>query len=59
MEKFVPKKDEKDAISLRISLSLLEIIDRKAAAIDISRNQFVIQCIEYALANMDDEPPKT
>ena len=54
MEKFVPKKDEKDVISLRISLSLLEIIDRKAAAIDISRNQFVIQCIEYALANMDD-----
>lgn len=59
MEKIVPKKDEKDVISLRISLSLLEIIDRKAAAIDISRNQFVIQCIEYALANMDDEPPKT
>lgn len=59
MEKFVPRKDEKDVISLRISLSLLEIIDRKAAAIDISRNQFVIQCIEYALANMDDEPPKT
>ena len=59
MEKFVPKKDEKDVISLRISLSLLEIIDRKAAAIDISRNQFVIQGIEYALANMDDEPPKT
>ena len=59
MEKFVPKKDEKDVIPLRISLSLLEIIDRKAAAIDISRNQFVIQCIEYALANMDDEPPKT
>ena len=59
MEKFVPKKDEKDVISLRISLSLLEIIDRKAAAIDISRNQVVIQCIEYALANMDDEPPKT
>ena len=59
MEKFVPKKDEKDVSSLRISLSLLEIIDRKAAAIDISRNQFVIQCIEYALANMDDEPPKT
>ena len=59
MEKFVPKKDEKDVISLRISLSLLEIIDQKAAAIDISRNQFVIQCIEYALANMDDEPTKT
>ena len=59
MEKFVPKKDEKDVISLRISLSLLEIIDRKAAAIDISRNQLVNQCIEYALANMDDEPPKT
>ena len=59
MEKFVPQKYEKEVISLRISVRLLEVIDRKAAEIDISRNQFVIQCIEYALANMDDEPPKT
>lgn len=58
MEKFVPKKDEKDVISLRISVRLLEVIDRKAAEIDISRNQFVVQCIEYALAHMEDEQPE-
>ena len=54
----MPKKDEKDVISLRISLRLLEVIDRKAAEIDISRNQFVVQCIEYALAHMEDEQPE-
>ena len=38
MEKFVPQKYEKEVISLRISVRLLEVIDRKAAEIDISRN---------------------
>ncbi len=59
MAKFIPRKLEKEVVTIRISADLLETVDQKAAAIDISRNQFVIQCIEYALANMDDEPPKT
>jgi len=58
MEKFVPKKFEKEVITIRISMDLLEIVDRKAAEIDISRNQFVVQCIEYALAHMEDEQPE-
>lgn len=59
MSKFVPKKnDEKDNITLRVSLQTLELIDRKAAQYNLSRNQFLNQCIEYALANMDDTPPE-
>ena len=58
MAKFIPRKLEKEVVTIRISADLLETVDRKAAAIDISRNQFVVQCIEYALAHMEDEQPE-
>ena len=54
MEKFSPRKPEKEVISMRISADTLAEIDRKAAAIDISRNEFINQCIAYALAHMDE-----
>lgn len=57
--RFVPKKMDKEIVSIRLPIQTLEIIDAKAAEIGISRNQFLNQCIEYALSNMadsDDEP---
>ena len=46
------KKFEKEVISMRISTEILEKIDAKAASIGISRNEFINQCISFALANM-------
>lgn len=54
--KFIPKKPEKEVISMRISSELLSTIDEKAAKIDISRNEFINQCIRFALDNMEDPP---
>ena len=54
MEKFVPKKPEKETISLRISSELLQEIEGKAAAANISRNELINQCIQFALAHMDE-----
>lgn len=54
MEKFIARKPEKDVISLRIAVDTLREIDRKAAAIDISRNELINQMIAYALANMEE-----
>lgn len=54
VEKFVARKPEKDVISLRIAVDTLREIDRKAAAIDISRNELINQMITYALANMEE-----
>ena len=54
VEKFVAKKPEKDVISLRIAVDTLREIDKKAAAIDISRNELINQMIVYALANMEE-----
>lgn len=56
VEKFSPKKSEKEVISMRISTDTLAEIDRKAAQIDISRNEFINQCISFALSHMEDAP---
>lgn len=53
MEKFVPKKQEKEVISMRIPTELLKEVDRQASMINISRNEFINQCITFALANME------
>ena len=55
MEKFSPKKSEKEVISMRISSETLKEIDRKAAEIDISRNEFINQCIVFALSHMESD----
>lgn len=56
VEKFSPKKSEKEVISMRIPSDLLAEIDRKASVIDISRNEFINQCIVFALSHMEDSP---
>jgi len=53
LEKFVPKKSEKEVISMRIPVEMLAEVDAKAAAFDISRNELINQCIAFALANME------
>ena len=54
MEKFIARKQEKEVISLRIPTNILQIVDAKAAAIEISRNELINQMISYAMANMED-----
>ncbi len=56
MPKFVPKKPEKEVISMRISVDTLQEIDKRAAKFEISRNELINQMIDYALANMEDSP---
>lgn len=55
LEKFIPKRQEKEVISMRIPIELLREIDRQAAATGISRNEFINQCITFALDNMEHE----
>lgn len=54
MEKFVARKPEKEVISMRISVSTLQILDSKAAEAGISRNELINQMILFALTNMED-----
>jgi len=49
MDGFKPIKNEKTVISIRIDRDTLADIDSMANETDISRNEMIIQCIDYAL----------
>lgn len=51
MEGFQPKKSEKIIISMRISVDTLKQVDEQATEANISRNEFIVQCVEYALSH--------
>ena len=55
MERFSPKKAEQVITTIRVPKETLDLIDQKSAAVDISRNEFINQCIAYALQNMEDK----
>lgn len=52
LRKFEPIKPEKEVISLRLDTRMLQ---ERAMEIDISRNEFINQCIDFALKNIDTE----
>lgn len=54
MKDFKPVKQEKSVISIRIENKLLKTIDNISTQTDISRNEFIVQCIEYAIKNLDN-----
>ena len=51
MKDFKPIKNEKTVISIRIDRDMLSIVDSLATKADISRNEMIVQCIDYALKN--------
>ena len=55
MGKFNPKKIEKLIISLRMPQDNVDLIDRLATERNISRNEFLMKCIDYALENLEDD----
>lgn len=52
MEKFIPYKQEKEVISIRLDAELLKTVDKAADHAGISRNEFINQCIAYALEHL-------
>ena len=58
MKTFNPTKkiinNTKTIISIRISTKKIDKIDEIAGKIDISRNELINQCIDYALENINN-----
>lgn len=52
---FVVKKPESSNKTIRMSNELIEKLERLAARKDVSFNQLVIQCCEYALNDLPKE----
>lgn len=55
MGDFKPVKTEKIIISIRIDVNTLKTIDESANDANISRNEMIVQCIDYALENFQKE----
>ena len=56
MSEFTPyrkrMKDEYLQTTLRIKYNTIEMLDQLATNLDMSRNELINQCIEYALENL-------
>lgn len=53
MEKFKPKKTEKELISIRIDSNLLSQIDTLSGTFNLSRNEFIVQSLLFAINNLE------
>ena len=51
--KFIPKIPDKSVISIRLEDELITKIDELSNNQKMSRNEFIKQCIVYALNNID------
>ena len=56
--KFVPRKGDKEVISFRVPKDLLTEIDNIASNNSLSRNEFMVQCLEFAISNIETEDEK-
>lgn len=52
MVEFIPKQYRKDPVTIRITFEKIAQIDEWAAAYNLSRSEFINQCIDYALTHM-------
>ena len=55
MENFIPKQYKKEPITIRVSPDKLAQIDSAAAKYDLSRSDFINQCIDFALENLPNQ----
>jgi len=59
MPAFIPKQYKKEPITIRVGMEKLAEIDRRAAEYDMSRSEFINQCIDYALEHIGDQQAVT
>lgn len=52
MIEFKPVKSEKTVISIRLDTNTLKEIDELSGKTDISRNELIVQCIDFALKHL-------
>jgi len=53
-DKFMPKASDKSVISIRLDDELIEQLDDYSKKQRLSRNEFIRQCIVFALERIDN-----
>lgn len=59
MARFIPKQYKKEQFTIRMEKQLLESVDTLAAKYDLSRSEFIVQCVRFAIEHMsqDEQAP--
>lgn len=52
MISFIPKQYKKDPVTIRFTAEKLEKIDSLADKFNMSRSEFINQCVDFALEHM-------
>ena len=55
MAEFIPKQYRKEQFTIRMEHDLLETVDQQAAKFKLSRSEFIVQCVQFALKHMPSE----
>jgi len=59
LKDFVPKPYKKEAVTIRFDYATLEKLEQISSRYGLSRNELVVQCVQYALQNLSDFTPGT
>ena len=55
MAEFIPKQYKKEQFTIRMDKEMLSQVDELAARYDLSRSEFIVQCVRFALEHMSED----
>ena len=55
MEAFIPKQYKKEQFTIRMEQQMLSEVDALAAEYHLSRSEFIVQCVRFAMENMPEK----
>lgn len=58
MVNFTPRQYKKEQFTIRMESGLLESVDDLAAKYGLSRSEFIVQCVCFAIDHMGHEDKK-
>ena len=58
MPEFIPKQYKKEQFTIRMEQNMLSHIDSLASKYNLSRSEFIVQCVMFALEHMSNGDSK-
>lgn len=55
MAQFIPKQYKKEQFTIRMEETLLANVDTLATEYNLSRSEFIVQCVRFAIDHMSQE----
>ena len=55
MADFIPKQYKKEQFTIRMEQEMLEEVDALATKYSLSRSEFIVQCVRFAMEHMPQE----